>query len=64
MFLPGSKKGHLGFSVEQAIKGGALPVHVRKLFEKDWICQFRPQVWIFAWDSLKAIQEEVYSSLS
>jgi hypothetical protein len=42
MFLAGSKKGHLGISVEQAIKGGALPVHVHKLVEKDWICRFRP----------------------
>ena len=42
MFLSGSKKGHLGISVEQAIKGGALPGHVHKLVEKDWICRFRP----------------------
>jgi hypothetical protein len=42
MFLSGYKKGHLGISVEQAIKGEALPVHVHKLVEKDWICRFRP----------------------
>ena len=42
MFLPGSKREHLGVSVEQENKGGAHPVPLRKVVEKEWICRFRP----------------------
>ena len=42
MFLPDSKREHLGVSVEQENKGGAHPVPLRKVVEKEWICRFRP----------------------
>jgi hypothetical protein len=42
-----------------ADSGKQLPV--RKLVEKNWICQFRPTSLDLSWDLLKTIQEEVYS---
>jgi hypothetical protein len=62
LFVWGSKKGHLGVSIEQAIKGGAHPVPVRQRYRKR--TGFVNSDWIFPWDLLKTIKKEVYSSIS